>query len=41
MHNTRGGRAVVVKDVKAQTAVTLKGLKSMENTAVATHLDGM
>jgi hypothetical protein len=41
VYNTRGGRAVSVKDIKAQLGAAREGTESMDHAAVATHLNGI
>jgi len=41
VYDMRGGRAVAVKEVKAQLGTTREGTERMDHAAVATHLDGI
>jgi hypothetical protein len=41
VYNTRGGRAVSVKDIKAQVGAAREGTESMDHAAVATHLNSI
>lgn len=40
MYDMRGGRAVIVKEIKAQLGTTREGTGRMDHAAVATYLDG-
>lgn len=41
VYRTRGGRAVAVKDIKAQLGAARERTGSIDHAAVATHLDGI
>jgi hypothetical protein len=41
VYDTRGGRAVAVKDIMAQSGAAREGTERMDHAAVATHLDGI
>ena len=41
VYDMRGGRAVAVKEVKAQLGTTREGTERMDHAAVVTHLNGI